>query len=60
MNNQKIRAEAAKYGVKLWQIAEAVGLAESTFSRSLRHEVSAERRAEIIAVIHKIAGGSRE
>lgn len=55
MNNKDIREEAKKNGVKLWQIAEALGIHEGNFSRKLRHELTAEEKAKISAIIKQLA-----
>ena len=36
MTNVEIRREAAGAGVKLWQIADKLGITDSYFSRKLR------------------------
>lgn len=59
MENQKIRAEAKSHGVKLWQIAEGYGVADSSFSRKLRRELPEEEQQHIIEIIAKIAEEDR-
>ena len=44
MQNQDIRRAAAGAGVKLWQVAEALGIADTTFCRKLRHELPQEEK----------------
>ena len=51
MKNQDVRQEIKDAGLFLWQIAEALGMRDDSFSRSLRKEFSAERKAEIRKVI---------
>lgn len=55
MNNIDIREEAKKSGVKLWQIAEALGIFESSFSRKLRHELPKEEKERIRVIIKKLS-----
>lgn len=55
MANQDIRCAAAANGVRLWQIAEACGMTDSSLSRLLRRELPPARKQEIFAVIGKIA-----
>lgn len=60
--NVLVREIAAKRGVKLWQIAYALGISDATFSRKIRQEFSAEEREKILGLIEKIAeaeGGAR-
>ena len=42
-------------GVYFWQIADALGINEGSFSRMLRYELSKEKRREIIDVIDRLA-----
>lgn len=60
MCNQEIREAAKKSGVKLWQVADRVGMNDSNFSRKLRKELPDNERKEIlniIAMIHSENGG---
>lgn len=40
MNNQELRKLAAEKDVKLWQIADEIGIADTTFSKWMRKELS--------------------
>ncbi len=51
MKNDDIKHEVKSAGLRLWQIAEALGLQDSNFSRKLRHELSDTEKAEIRAII---------
>ena len=55
MKNQEIRRAAAGAGIKLWQIAEALGIADCSLSRKLRRELPAEERERIFAIIRELA-----
>lgn len=55
MTNDDVRRAAAAKGVRLWQIAEACGMADTTFSKLLRRELSPEKKKEIFAIIDEIA-----
>lgn len=55
MENIEIRNEAAKNGLRLWEVAEALGITDSTFSRKLRRELPSEQRDHILRMIGKIA-----
>lgn len=55
MENQEVRNYAQKHGVKLWEIAEAIGYTDTTFSRKLRRELSATQQEHICQIIEKIA-----
>ena len=51
MKNQDIRHAADAANVKLWQVAEALGITDSTFSRRLRRELPDEEKAKIMGLI---------
>ncbi len=55
MKNQDVRKTATEAGVKLWQIAEVLGIADSSFSRKLRKELPQETKAEIFSIIDRLA-----
>lgn len=55
MKNQDIRRTAAGAGVKLWQIAEALGIADCSFSRKLRQELPPEEKERIFSIIQKLS-----
>jgi hypothetical protein len=51
MGNEDIRREAQAAGVKLWQIADGLGINDGNFSRKLRHMLSAADKARIMEII---------
>lgn len=53
--NMEIRKEVVKSGVKMWEVAEAMGIADTTFSRKLRRELPHEQQEHILTVIREIA-----
>lgn len=55
MNNKEIRERAAKYGVRLWQIAAALGINDGNFSRKLRKELPPEEKERIFGIIERLA-----
>lgn len=57
LRNMDIREEAARAGVKLWQIADALGIADCSFSRKLRKELPDSKKEEIYAIIKRISEG---
>lgn len=52
--NQTIRRTAAGAGVKLWQIADKLGITDSHFSRILRKELPEEKQSQIMQIIAKL------
>ena len=57
MTNQDIRLEAAGAGVKLWQIADKLGLSDSSFSRKLRKEFGTEEKERIRQISAELKEG---
>lgn len=55
MCNKEVRQAAAKAGVRLWQIAAAIGLNDGNFSRKLRMELPAEEKQKIFGIIEKLS-----
>lgn len=54
MANHDIRKAAAGAGVKLWQIADALGIADCSLSRKLRKELSPDEKAKILSIIKNL------
>lgn len=59
MENQKIRTEARKAGVNLWELAEYFGVTDSTLSRKLRRELPEEKQKEYLAAIRELAAAKK-
>lgn len=57
MKNQELRTKAKEKGVRHWQIADALGIHESTFACKLRHELPQELRERILAIIDELSKG---
>lgn len=55
MKNNEIRQAAKAAGVKLWQVADAVGLNDGNFSRKLRHELPDEEKQKILTIIQQLS-----
>lgn len=55
VKNQDIRDAAKKAGIKLWQIAEKLGIWDTTLSRKLRKELPQEEKEKIIGIIAELA-----
>ena len=52
MANLDIRAEAVSRGVRLWRVAEELGIADASLSRKLRKELPQAEKERIISIIH--------
>lgn len=55
MANVEIRTKAFCNNVKLWQIADSLGITDATFSRKLRKELSETEKAKILKIIDELA-----
>lgn len=55
MNNTDIRKYAKSHGVRLWQIADELGISEITMSRKLRYELSEDEKQKILEIIDELA-----
>ena len=55
MANEAIREKAKKSGVRLWEVAEKIGVADSTFCRKMRRELPEARQQLILRAIDELA-----
>jgi len=55
MKNNEIRNQATTLGVKLWQIADRLGITDGNFSRKLRKELPDKEKIYIIQIINEIS-----
>ena len=55
VKNQDIRNAAKKADIKLWQIAEKLGIWDATLSRKLRKELPQKEKEKIIGIIAELA-----
>ena len=53
--NQDIRTAATNAGVKLWQIADKLGMNDGNFCRKLRKELTDGEKSEIVKIIRNIS-----
>lgn len=51
MHNLEIRRALLEAGVKQWQVAEKLGISESSFSKLLRKELTDEKKNEVLNAI---------
>ena len=59
MKNMDIRAEAQQARIKLWEIADRLGITDGNFSRRLRKELSPEEKQRIREIISELTGGEK-
>lgn len=54
-NNLELRAAAKKTGVRLWELADSLGISDGMLSRKLRKELTASENEKMIRLINDIA-----
>lgn len=54
MQNVEIREAAKRAGVRLWQIADRLGMNDGNFSRRLRHELPEADRVRVLEIIKEL------
>ena len=57
--NKTIQFLAAGKGVRQWEIAEEIGIAEETLSRWMRKTLSEDKKTLILAAIEKLSQGEK-
>lgn len=59
MTNVEIRLAAAENGVRLWEVAEILGITDGTLSRKLRRELPSDEKSRVLAIISDLAKNGR-
>ena len=54
MQNLDIRKEINEAGLRLWQIADAIGITDGNFSRKLRRELNNGEKERIRTIIAEL------
>ena len=54
VKNIDVREYAAARGVRLWRIADALGMTDASFSRKLRRELSNQDKQQIFAIVDRL------
>ena len=60
MQNLVIRKAAKEHGVRLWQIAERLGVNDGNFSRRLRRELPEQETIRILEIIKSLSEGGEQ
>ena len=55
MRNSSVKAALKQNAVYQWEVAEELGIPETSFSRLLRHELSEDDREKVMMAIENIA-----
>lgn len=58
--NKEIRDAARDAGVRLWQIAERIGMNDGNFSRKLRRELPDQEKKDVLEIIKTLAAEKTE
>lgn len=53
--NTDIREKVASCGLRMWQLADALGMADTTLCRKMRKELSREEKNRIFTVIAELS-----
>lgn len=59
MVNAEIRQAAKNNGVRLWEVADRIGVNDGNFSRKLRHELSPEVKEQVLTAIDEIVASRK-
>lgn len=54
ITNKEIRRKIGAYGLKHWQVAEALGMSEATFYRKMRKELPNDEKEKFLAIIDEL------
>ena len=52
MNNIEIRTALLEAGMKKWELADRLGIPDSSLSRKLRKEIQGDEKQKILKIIH--------
>lgn len=55
MHNTEIRKAINDAGLRYWQVAEELGIADTTFTKWLRKELPDEKSSQVMAAIEKLS-----
>lgn len=58
MKNTELRAIIKSRGVKFWQLADYLGISEATLTRLMRHDLGADKVAEVLSAVDQIVADS--
>lgn len=53
--NQDIKEAAARAGIRLWRIADELGIKDYSLSRKLRYELSADEKNKLHSIIDELS-----
>ena len=53
--NEDLREQAARLRIRLWEVAEALGMSDTKLSVMLRYELTRRQRDKVLKTIEEIA-----
>lgn len=54
MSGAEIKKNILAAGLKIWQVANAYGVADTTFSKYLRRDFTDEETAKVLGIINEL------
>lgn len=60
VTNKQIRDAARDAGIRLWQVAERLGINDGNFSRKLRRELPPSEREKVLNIIQELSQEMQE
>ena len=55
LSNAEIRRSIAESGLLKWEVAERIGISDSSFSRMLRRELPPDKRERVLQAIEQLS-----
>lgn len=55
MSGAEIRKQIIAAGLKIWQVAKAYGVSDTTFSKYLRRDFTADETAKVLGIINELS-----
>ena len=57
MGNNDLRLYASGHGVRLWEVAKALGISDNTLTRRMRKDMTEDERREFLRAVDQISNG---
>lgn len=58
--NKDIRLAVKENGVKMWQLADKMGIADTTLCRRLRKELPEDQKRRILEIVDELSKGGSQ
>lgn len=60
MSNEEIRMWMHKNGVRMWEVADKIGICESNFSKWWRHPLDTDKKKAVMRSVREILAERKE